>query len=172
MSCRRDAGMPIAHEGQMPYLLLSHFWQHVAAFAAIFYISVCGRCKPKELRDFQCLAGSLRRGFCSPGVLRAQSFPAKTKGVLPPSRRGHGLFRAGRSLLCWPSYFSTSLMHRWVWGCTSGVHLPPFHTPKGVCSTCLIVLWMDKENLMENLTLPHKASLFRVHAMIIKKVAW
>lgn len=35
-SCRRDAGIPVPDERHISYLLLSRFWQHVAAFVAIF----------------------------------------------------------------------------------------------------------------------------------------
>lgn len=35
-SYRRDAGIPIADEGQIPYPLPCPIWQHVAAFAVVF----------------------------------------------------------------------------------------------------------------------------------------
>lgn len=83
---------------------------------------------------------ALRSSFCSPGVFRAQWFPAKTMALLPPSRRGHGLFQA-RSSLCLPTLFLHELYAQMGVRMHICVYLLLLHTPKGVCSTCLIVLW-------------------------------
>lgn len=130
---------------EFPYLMkgISHtccspsFGSMLLLLQPFFYIAICGRYKPKESRDLQPgLGGGLEERFRTHWQWRFATIKKRAWAL-----------RSSKELVCLPALFLHDLyaqrsvrMHIW--------HEPLFHAPKAVCSTCLVVLWMDKENLM------------------------